>query len=233
MKVYKICSRIGEVLFDMPKSWSARGIEKSKKKAIDCSHKYSVHINKLNTKQLFKLIAMNNIENGIELFGFGLAKIEERFYLYDWNPDDMYSSNLDKLCLYRLSEDFTDKMADELSHWIVRKEIVGICSGRVWPLFASVSENSPAKYEGIIVFGTDKSSVHKYKKVYDKLILGRDALPIESSDIYTKDISEIPNKFQMCSWLSVNLTPEEIMSLGIGRKDIMDETLGVTLNEIL
>lgn len=242
---------IKEGLFS-PKPWSAKAIEKAKKAKPDVTetpnvteppHKYSVHIKNLSTQQLFELIAMNNISNGVELFGFGLAKIEERFYLYLWHPTEVNwhhpKMGLNKLTrqsseikLKRLSEDFTDEMANDLSHWIKNKEMFGTNSGRVWPLFASAaSEDSDAKYEGIIVFGDDKSTVHKYIKLYDKLTYGKNALPFESDD-YTGYISEIPNKFQMGSWFSVNLDPKEIMSLGIGQRDIFDDTAKKNYGEI-
>lgn len=241
--------RVEEGLFD-PKPWSARGIEKSKKGKPDASpHRYSVHMSHLNTEQLFGLFAMDNIKRGIELFGFGLAKIKGRYYLYVWNPTE-YSWNhpnmrTNKLAKQsseikadRLSTDFTDDMADELGHWIKDKEFMGVSSGRVWPIYASpVGSNGLAKYEGIMVFGNDVASVRKYKKIYDKLVNGRDALPIERGGDYTGYVSEIPDKFQTGSWLSVDLDPEEIMSLGIGQRDIRDETAGkaygeVTLNDL-
>jgi hypothetical protein len=232
-----------------PKSWSAKGIEKAKKEKSELEknpHKYSVHIKNLSTEQLFGLIAMNNIKNEVsEYFGFGITKIDGKFYLYKWQPDECdwahprmemnkltYESRDIHLCLLS-REDFTDEMADDLSHWIESKEPWGTCSGRVFPIFASAaSESSDAKYEGIIVFGNDKSSINKYKKIYEKLINGKNALPIERSYL-SGDISEIPNKFQNGSWLSVSLDPKEIMSLGIGQRDIYDDTLKKNYGEII
>lgn len=225
--------KVDEGLFT-PKSWSAKGIEKSKK-AEDIPHRYSVHIKNLDAEQLFGLFAMNNLTNDVELFGFGLVKIKGRFYLYDWQPDECNWSHpkmgMNKLAkpssevsAYLLSEDFTDEMADDLSHWIVSKEPWGISSGRTWPIFAeAATSSSAAKCEGIIVFGNSKASVNKYKKVYNSLINGRNALPIEDEN-YVFDISEISNKFQNGSWLQVDLSPKEIMSLGIGQRDIYDDT---------
>ena len=234
--------RVKEGLFD-PKPWSAKGIEKAKKGKQLPPHRYSVHMTDLNVEQLFGLMAMQNIKKGVELFGFGLAKIEGRYYLYLWNPKEYAwrhpKMGLNKLTrqsaeltLNRLSTDFTDDMADELGHWIKDKEFMGVSSGRVWPIYASpVGSNGLAKYEGIFVFGNDESSIHKYKRVYDKLTNGRNALPIES-DNYTGDISELPNKFQMGSYLSVDLDPKEIMSLGIGQIDIRDETTKKPYGEV-
>ena len=225
--------KVDEGLFT-PKSWSAKGIEKSKK-VEDIPHRYSVHIKNLDAEQLFGLFAMNNLTNDVELFGFGLVKIKGRFYLYDWQPDECNWSHpkmgMNKLAkpssevsAYLLSEDFTDEMADDLSHWIVSKEPWGISSGRTWPIFAeAATSSSAAKCEGIIVFGNSKASVNKYKKVYNSLINGRNALPIEDEN-YVFDISEISNKFQNGSWLQVDLSPKEIMSLGIGQRDIYDDT---------
>ena len=225
--------KVDEGLFT-PKSWSTKGIEKSKK-AEDIPHRYSVHIKNLDAEQLFGLFAMNNLTNDVELFGFGLVKIKGRFYLYDWQPDECNWSHpkmgMNKLAkpsseisAYLLSEDFTDEMADDLSHWIVSKESWGISSGRTWPIFAeAATSSSAAKCEGIIVFGNSKASVNKYKKVYNSLINGRNALPIEDEN-YVFDISEISNKFQNGSWLQVDLSPKEIMSLGIGQRDIYDDT---------
>ena len=225
--------KVDEGLFT-PKSWSTKGIEKSKK-AEDIPHRYSVHIKNLDAEQLFGLFAMNNLTNDVELFGFGLVKIKGRFYLYDWQPDECNWSHpkmgMNKLAkpssevsAYLLSEDFTDEMADDLSHWIVSKEPWGISSGRTWPIFAeAATSSSAAKCEGIIVFGNSKASVNKYKKVYNSLINGRNALPIEDEN-YVFDISEISNKFQNGSWLQVDLSPKEIMSLGIGQRDIYDDT---------
>ena len=225
--------KVDEGLFT-PKSWSAKGIEKSKK-AEDIPHRYSVHIKNLDAEQLFGLFAMNNLTNDVELFGFGLVKIKGRFYLYDWQPDECNWSHpkmgMNKLAkpssevsAYLLSEDFTDEMADDLSHWIVSKEPWGISSGRTWPIFAeAATSSSAAKCEGIIVFGNSKASVNKYKKVYNSLINGRNALPIEDEN-YVFDISEISNKFQNGSWLQVDLSPKEIMSLGIGQRDIYNDT---------
>ena len=225
--------KVDEGLFT-PKSWSAKGIEKSKKEA-DIPHRYSVHIKNLDAEQLFGLFAMNNLTNDVELFGFGLVKIKGRFYLYDWQPADCNWSHpkmgINKLAkpsseisAYLLSEDFTDEMADDLSHWIISKESWGISSGRTWPIFAeAATSNSAAKCEGIIVFGNSKASVNKYKKMYNSLINGRNALPIEDEN-YVFDISEISNKFQTGSWLQVDLSPKEIMSLGIGQRDIYDDT---------
>lgn len=225
--------KVDEGLFT-PKSWSAKGIEKSKKES-DIPHRYSVHIKNLDTEQLFGLFAMNNLTNDVELFGFGLVKIKGRFYLYDWQPDECNWSHpkmgMNKLAkpsseisAYLLSEDFTDEMADDLSHWIVSKESWGISSGRTWPIFAeAATSSSAAKCEGIIVFGNSKASVNKYKKMYNSLINGRNALPIEDEN-YVFDISEISNKFQTGSWLNVDLSPKEIMSLGIGQRDIYDDT---------
>lgn len=225
--------KVDEGLFT-PKSWSAKGIEKSKK-AEDIPLRYSVHIKNLDAEQLFGLFAMNNLTNDVELFGFGLVKIKGRFYLYDWQPDECNWSHpkmgMNKLAkpsseisAYLLSEDFTDEMADDLSHWIVSKEPWGISSGRTWPIFAeAATSSSAAKCEGIIVFGNSKASVNKYKKVYNSLINGRNALPIEDEN-YVFDISEISNKFQNGSWLQVDLSPKEIMSLGIGQRDIYDNT---------
>ena len=225
--------KVDEGLFT-PKSWSAKGIEKSKK-AEDIPLRYSVHIKNLDAEQLFGLFAMNNLTNDVELFGFGLVKIKGRFYLYDWQPDECNWSHpkmgMNKLAkpssevsAYLLSEDFTDEMADDLSHWIVSKEPWGISSGRTWPIFAeAATSSSAAKCEGIIVFGNSKASVNKYKKVYNSLINGRNALPIEDEN-YVFDISEISNKFQNGSWLQVDLSPKEIMSLGIGQRDIYDDT---------
>lgn len=232
--------KVEEGLFT-PKSWSAKGIEKAKKEKSELKknpHKYSVHIKNLSTEQLFGLIAMNNTKNEVsEYFGFGIAKIDGKFYLYKWQPTECdwahprmelnkltYESRDIHLCLLS-REDFTDEMADDLSHWIESKEPWGTCSGRVFPIFASAaSESSNAKYEGIIVFGNDKSSINKYKKLYEKLTNGKNALPIERCNL-SGDISEIPNKFQNGSWLSVSLDPKEIMSLGIGQRDIYDDTL--------
>lgn len=241
--------KVEEGLFD-PKPWSAKGIEKAKKKSPpeEPPHKYAVHMSNLNVEQLFGLMAMQNIKKGVELFGFGLAKIKGRFYLYLWHPTEYtwrhpkmglnkLTRQTTELTFRRLSTDFTDDIADELGHWIKDREFMGVSSGRVWPIYASpVNSSGLAEYEGIFVFGNDESSIRKYKKVYDKLTNGRNALPIES-DSYTGDISELPNKFQMGSWLSVNLDPEEIMSLGIGQVDIRDETAGkpygeVTLNDL-
>ena len=225
--------KVDEGLFT-PKSWSAKGIEKSKKEA-DIPHRYSVHIKNLDAEQLFGLFAMNNLTNDVELFGFGLVKIKGRFYLYDWQPDECNWSHprmgMNKLAkpsseisAYLLSEDFTDEMADDLSHWIISKESWGISSGRTWPIFAeAATSSSAAKCEGIIVFGNSKASVNKYKKMYNSLINGRNALPIEDEN-YVFDISEISNKFQTGSWLNVDLSPKEIMSLGIGQRDIYDDT---------
>ena len=225
--------KVDEGLFT-PKSWSAKGIEKSKK-AEDIPHRYSVHIKNLDAEQLFGLFAMNNLINDVELFGFGLVKIKGRFYLYDWQPDECNWSHpkmgMNKLAkpsseisAYLLSEDFTDEMADDLSHWIVSKEPWGISSGRTWPIFAeAATSSSAAKCEGIIVFGNSKASVNKYKKVYNSLINGRNALPIEDEN-YVFDISEISNKFQNGSWLQVDLSPKEIMSLDISQRDIYDDT---------
>ena len=225
--------KVDEGLFT-PKSWSAKGIEKSKK-VEDIPHRYSVHIKNLDAEQLFGLFAMNNLTNDVELFGFGLVKIKGRFYLYDWQPDECNWSHpkmgMNKLAkpssevsAYLLSEDFTDEMADDLSHWIVSKEPWGISSGRTWPIFAeAATSSSAAKCEGIIVFGNSKTSVNKYKKVYNSLINGRNALPIEDEN-YVFDISEISNKFQNGSWLQVDLSPKEIMSLGIGQRDIYNDT---------
>ena len=225
--------KVDEGLFT-PKSWSAKGIEKSKK-AEDIPLKYSVHIKNLDAEQLFGLFAMNNLTNDVELFGFGLVKIKGRFYLYDWQPDECNWSHpkmgMNKLAkpsseisAYLLSEDFTDEMADDLSHWIVSKEPWGISSGRTWPIFAeAATSSSAAKCEGIIVFGNSKASVNKYKKVYNSLINGRNALPIEDEN-YVFDISEISNKFQNGSWLQVDLSPKEIMSLDISQRDIYDGT---------
>jgi len=237
--------RVNEGLFD-PKPWSAKGIEKAKKGKQLPPHRYSVHITDINVEQLFGLMAMQNIKKGIELFGFGLAKIEGRYYLYLWNPKEYAwrhpKMGLNKLTRQsseikadRLSVDFTDEMADDLSHWIKNKEMFGVSSGRVWPLYATEPESE--RYEGIIVFGNDVASVRKYKKIYDKLVNGRDALPIERGGDYTGYVSEIPDNFQMGSWLSVDLDPEEIMSLGIGQRDIRDDTAGkaygeVTLNDL-
>lgn len=237
--------KVEEGLFT-PKSWSAKGIEKAKKeksKTENTPHRYSVHIKNLSTEQLFGLYAMNNIKNDVEFFGFGIVKIKGRFYLYKWSPTECdwahpkmgmniltYESRDIHLCL--LSTDFTDEMADDLSQWIENKEAFGTCSGRVWPIFASAAtESSDAKYEGVIVFGDDKSSINKYKKIYDKLTNGKNALPIERSNL-SGDISEIPNKFQNGAWLSVKLDPKEIMSLGIGQKDIYDDTLKKNYGEI-
>ena len=225
--------KVDEGLFT-PKSWSAKGIEKSKK-AEDIPLRYSVHIKNLDAEQLFGLFAMNNLTNDVELFGFGLVKIKGRFYLYDWQPDECNWSHpkmgMNKLAkpsseisAYLLSEDFTDEMADDLSHWIVSKEPWGISSGRTWPIFAeAATSSSAAKCEGIIVFGNSKASVNKYKKVYNSLINGRNALPIEDEN-YVFDISEISNKFQNGSWLQVDLSPKEIMSLDISQRDIYDDT---------
>lgn len=225
--------KVDEGLFT-PKSWSAKGIEKSKK-VEDIPHRYSVHIKNLDAEQLFGLFAMNNLTNDVELFGFGLVKIKGRFYLYDWQPDECNWSHpkmgMNKLAkpssevsAYLLSEDFTDEMADDLSHWIVSKEPWGISSGRTWPIFAeAATSSSAAKCEGIIVFGNSKTSVNKYKKVYNSLINGRNALPIEDEN-YVFDISEISNKFQNGSWLQVDLSPKEIMSLDISQRDIYDGT---------
>ena len=225
--------KVDEGLF-APKSWSTKGIEKSKK-AEDIPHRYSVHIKNLDAEQLFGLFAMNNLTNDVELFGFGLVKIKGRFYLYDWQPDECNWSHpkmgMNKLAkpsseisAYLLSEDFTDEMADDLSHWIVSKEPWGISSGRTWPIFAeAATSSSAAKCEGIIVFGNSKASVNKYKKVYNSLINGRNALPIEDEN-YVFDISEISNKFQNGSWLQVDLSPKEIMSLDISQRDIYDGT---------
>ena len=225
--------KVDEGLFT-PKSWSAKGIEKSKK-SENVPHRYSVHIKNLDAEQLFGLFAMNNLTNDVELFGFGLVKIKGRFYLYDWQPDECNWSHpkmgMNKLAkpsseisAYLLSEDFTDEMADDLSHWIISKESWGISSGRTWPIFAeAATSNSAAKCEGIIVFGNSKASVNKYKKMYNSLINGRNALPIEDEN-YVFDISEISNKFQTGSWLQVDLSPKEIMSLGIGQRDIYDDT---------
>lgn len=237
--------KVEEGLFT-PKSWSAKGIEKAKKeksKTENTPHRYSVHIKNLSTEQLFGLYAMNNIKNDVEFFGFGIVKIRGRFYLYKWSPTECdwahpkmgmniltYESRDIHLCL--LSTDFTDEMADDLSQWIENKEAFGTCSGRVWPIFASAAtESSDAKYEGVIVFGDDKSSINKYKKIYDKLTNGKNALPIERGNL-SGDISEIPNKFQNGAWLSVKLDPKEIMSLGIGQKDIYDDTLKKNYGEI-
>ena len=225
--------KVDEGLFT-PKSWSAKGIEKSKK-AEDIPLRYSVHIKNLDAEQLFGLFAMNNLTNDVELFGFGLVKIKGRFYLYDWQPDECnwshHKMGMNKLAkpsseisAYLLSEDFTDEMADDLSHWIVSKEPWGISSGRTWPIFAeAATSSSAAKCEGIIVFGNSKASVNKYKKVYNSLINGRNALPIEDEN-YVFDISEISNKFQNGSWLQVDLSPKEIMSLDISQRDIYDGT---------
>lgn len=231
--------RVKEGLFD-PKPWSARGIEKAKKGKQLPPHRYSVHMTDINVEQLFGLRAMQNIKKGIELFGFGIAKIKGRYYLYRWNPVEYNwrhpKMGLNKLTrqsaeitLNRLSTDFTDDMADELSHWIESRELTGVGSGRVWPIFNF--KNYGEVYEGIMVFGNDASSIHKYKKLYDKLTNGKNALPIEP-DKYTGDISEIPNNFQMGSYLSVDLDPEEIMSLGIGQKDIRDETAHKPYGEV-
>ena len=232
--------RVNEGLFD-PKPWSAKGIEKAKKGKQLPPHRYSVHMTNLNVEQLFGLMAMNNISKGIELFGFGIVKIKGRYYLYRWEPveynwyrrNSMGVNKLSKksseLHCKRLSVDFTDDMADELCHWIEGKEMMGVCSGRVWPIFNF--KNYGSVYEGIMVFGGDTSSVHKYKKLYDKLTNGRNALPIES-DNYTGNISEIPNNFQMGSYLSVDLDPEEIMSLGIGQRDIFDDTAKKNYGEV-
>ena len=231
--------RVNEGLFD-PKPWSAKGIEKAKKVKQLPPHRYSVHMTNLNVEQLFGLMAMNNIKNGVELFGFGLAKIEGRYYLYLWHPAEynwshpkMGRNKLTKqsseIKLNRLSTDFTDDMADDLCHWIEHREMLGVGSGRVWPIFNF--KNYGSVYEGIMVFGNDASSIRKYVKLYDKLTNGRNALPIES-DNYTGDISELPNKFQMGSYLSVDLDPEEIMSLGIGQRDIRDDATGKPYGEV-
>lgn len=238
--------KVEEGLFT-PKSWSAKGIEKAKKEKSELEktpHRYSVHIKNLSAEQLFGLIAMNNTKNDVEFFGFGIVKIDGKFYLYKWQPTECdwahprmemnkltYESRDIHLCLLS-REDFTDEMADDLSHWIESKEPWGTCSGRVFPIFASAaSESSNAKYEGIIVFGNDKSSVSKYKKIYEKLTNGKNALPIERCNL-SGDISEIPNKFQNGSWLSVSLDPKEIMSLGIGQRDIYDDTLKKNYGEV-
>lgn len=231
--------RVNEGLFD-PKPWSAKGIEKAKKVKQLPPHRYSVHMTNLNVEQLFGLMAMNNIKNGVELFGFGLAKIEGRYYLYLWHPAEynwshpkMGRNKLTKqsteIKLNLLSTDFTDDMADDLSHWIESRELLGVGSGRVWPIFNF--KNYGSVYEGIMVFGNDASSVNKYIKLYNKLTNGRNALPIES-DNYTGQISEIPDNFQMGSYLSVDLDPKEIMSLGIGQRDIRDETVGKNYGEV-
>lgn len=236
--------RVKEGLFD-PKPWSAKGIEKAKKKLPpEEPHKYSVHMSNLNAEQLFGLMAMQNIKKGVELFGFGIVKINGKFYLYLWHPTEYTwrhpKMGLNKLSgwgaeitLNRLSIDFTEEMADDLCHWIKDREFMGVSSGRVWPLYASpVGSNGLAKYEGIMVFGNDASSVHKYIKLYDKLTNGRNALPIDEGSTFGGDISDIPNKFQMGSWLSVDLDPEEIMSLGIGQIDIRDETTRKPYGEV-
>lgn len=232
--------RVKEGLFD-PKPWSAKGIEKAKKGKQLPPHRYSVHMTDINVEQLFGLMAMQNIKKGVELFGFGIAKIEGRYYLYIWNPKEYAwrhpKMGLNKLTrqsaeltLNRLSTDFTDDMADDLCHWIESREMMGVGSGRVWPIFNF--KNYGSVYEGIMVFGNDASSIHKYKKLYDKLYDGRNALPIDQGSDYTGDISEIPNNFQMGSYLSVDLDPEEIMSLGIGQKDIRDETAHKPYGEV-
>ena len=52
-------------------------------------------------------------------------------------------------------------------------------------------------------------------------------MPIEHGfDKYVGDVSEIPNKFGVGTWLSVNLDPGEIMSLGIDSREIIDDTTG-------
>ena len=83
--------KVEEGLFT-PKSWSAKGIEKAKKEKSELKntpHKYSVHIKNLSTEQLFGLIAMNNTKNEVsEYFGFGIAKIDGKFYLYKWQPTE-------------------------------------------------------------------------------------------------------------------------------------------------
>lgn len=231
--------RVNEGLFD-PKPWSAKGIEKAKKVKQLPPHRYSVHMTSLNVEQLFGLLAMNNIKNGIELFGFGIAKIEGRYYIYRWHPTEynwahpkMGRNKLTKqsseIELKRLSVDFTDEMADDLCHWIKDREFMGVSSGRVWPIFNF--KNYGEVYEGIMVFGNNESSIRKYKKLYDKLIAGRNALPLDSGN-YTGQVSEIPNNFQMGSYLSVDLDPEEIMSLGIGQIDIRDETTRKPYGEV-
>lgn len=189
-------------------------------------------------------MAMQNIKKNVDLFGFGIAKVAGKFYLYLWHPTEVNwrhpKMGLNELTgcgaeitLSRLSIDFTDEMADDLCHWIKDKEFMGVSSGRVWPIYAStVGSNGLAKYEGIIVFGDDASSVHKYIKLYDKLTNGKNALPIDEGSAFRGDISDIPNKFQMGSYLSVDLDPEEIMSLGIGQRDICDETTGKPYGEV-
>lgn len=226
-----------------PKPWSAKGIEKAKKEK-QIPHKYSVHISNIDVKQLFGLMAMQNIKKDVDLFGFGIAKVNGKFYLYLWHPTEVNwrhpKMGLNELTgwsaeitLNRLSIDFTDDMADDLCHWIESKEMMGVCSGRVWPIFASpASESSDAKYEGIMVFGDDASSVHKYIKLYDKLTNGKNALPIDEGSSFGGDISDIPNKFQTGSYLSVDLDPEEIMSLGIGQRDIFDDTAKKNYGEV-
>ena len=228
-----------------PKPWSAKGIEKAKaKKEKQVPHKYSVHISDIDVKQLFGLMAMQNTKKDVDLFGFGIAKVAGKFYLYLWHPTEVNwrhpKMGLNELTgwsaeitLSRLSIDFTDEMADDLCHWIKDKEFMGVSSGRVWPIYASpVGSNGLAKYEGIMVFGDDASSVHKYIKLYDKLTNGKNALPIDEGSAFGGDISDIPNKFQMGSYLSVDLDPEEIMSLGIGQRDIRDETTGKPYGEV-
>ena len=227
-------------MFD-PKPWSARGIEKAKKGKQLPPHRYSVHMTDINVEQLFGLMAMQNIKKGVEVFGFGLAKIEGRYFLYRWEPDfinwrhpkmglNKLTRQSAELSLNRLSTDFTDDMADDLSHWIESRELTRVGSGRVWPIFNF--KNYGEVYEGIMVFGNDTSSIHKYKKLYDKLFDGRNALPIDQGAHFAGDISEIPNNFQMGSYLSVDLDPEEIMSLGIGQKDIRDETAHKPYGEV-
>ena len=239
LKEGKSKMRVNEGLFD-PKPWSARGIEKAKKGKQLPPHRYSVHMTDVNVEQLFGLMAMQNIKKGVELFGFGLAKIEGRYFLYRWEPAEInwrhpkmglnkLTKQSSEITLNRLSTDFTDDMADDLSHWIEYRELMGVCSGRMWPIFNF--KNYGEVYEGIMVFGNDASSIHKYKKLYNKLTNGKNALPIES-DNYTGDISEIPNNFQMGSYLSVDLDPEEIMSLGIGQKDNRDETARKPYGEV-
>ena len=220
-------SYLFETILKETKPWTARGIEKAKKEKpeiIDIvPHKYSVHMLNLSTEQLFGLIAMNNISKDVELFGFGLAKIDGRFYLYEWHPTEF--KQFSKIRADRLSTDFTDEMANDFSHWILSKEMFSQMSGRIWPIFVAGKESN--NYEGVIVFGDSTSSINKYKKIYNKLIHGKNALPIEHGfDKYVGDVSEIPNKFGVGTWLSVNLDPEEIMSLGIDSREIIDDTTG-------
>lgn len=226
-------SYLFETILKETKPWTARGIEKAKKEKSEiidnAPHKYSVHMLNLSTEQLFRLIAMNNTSKDVELFGFGLAKIDGRFYLYEWHPTE--SKQFSKIRADRLSTDFTDEMADDFSHWILNKEMFSQMSGRIWPIFVTGKESND--YEGVIVFGDSKSSINKYKKIYDKLIYGKNALPIEHGfDKYIGDVSEIPNKFGVGTWLSVNLDPEEIMSLGISKRDIIDDTLRKNYEDI-